>query len=102
MLMSHCYGCRAPQCCTLWGQVIEAGTEEGGSHTKQVSVFMGTNEFYEIISDADMQVCSLHTRHKETHQECIYAHPTGIPSEGRQGRRQTPTLARSIHSTPGH
>lgn len=74
----------------------------GGSHTKQVSVFMGTNEFHEIISDADMQVCSLHTRHKETHQECIYAHPTGIPSEGRQGRRQTPTLALSIHSKPGH
>lgn len=25
----------------------------GGTHTKQVSVFKGTNEFYEIISDAD-------------------------------------------------
>lgn len=49
----------------------------GGTHTMQVSVFMGTNEFYEIISDADMQVCSLHMRHEETHQECIYAHPTG-------------------------
>lgn len=55
MLMSRCYGCRAPQCCTLWGQVIEAGAEGGGggTHTKQVSVFMGTNEFYKIISDAD-------------------------------------------------
>lgn len=28
--------------------------KRGGSHTKQVSVFMGTNEFHEIISDADM------------------------------------------------
>lgn len=74
----------------------------GVTHTKQVSVFMGTNEFYEIISDADMQVCSLHTRHEETHQECIYAHSTGIPSERRQGRRQTPTLALGIHSKPGH
>ena len=89
--MSHCYGCRAPQCCTtLWGQVIEAGAGGGeGTHTMQVSVFMGTNEFYEIISDADMQVCSLHTRHEETHQECIYVHPTGIPSECRQDLRQT-------------
>lgn len=85
MLIYHCYVCRAPQYCALWGQVIAGGAERG-VHTKQVSVFMGTNEFYEIISDADMQVSYLHTRHEETHQECIYVHPTGIPSEHRQGR----------------
>lgn len=102
MLIYHCCVCKALQCCTLGGQVIAGGTEREGTHTKQVSVFMGTNEFYEIISDADMQVCLLHTSHEETHQECIYVHPTGILSEHRQGPRQTPTLALGIRSKPGH
>lgn len=53
MLVSHCYGYRAPQCYTLWGQVIEAGMGGWVTHTKQVSVFMGTNFTKSLV----MQTC---------------------------------------------
>lgn len=97
MLIYHCYVCRAPQCCTLWGQVIEGGAGGGGdTHTKQVSVFMGTNEFYKVMQT---RRCAHYTR--DTRKRVKKA-STRIPSERRQGLRQTPTLALGIHNKSGH